>query len=100
MRLRASSNGTRAPRSSEANPSSTAWRNSNSQMASRADNYKILANDSMVNDRHLRGTLDWTPFTVTCAVPKTAKRLDLGFCFWGGGKVWIDMESVKFDIVK
>jgi RNA polymerase sigma factor (sigma-70 family) len=66
----------------------------------RADNYKILANDNMVKDHHLKGTLDWTPFTVTCAVPKTTTRLDLGFCFWGSGKVWIDMESVKFEIVK
>ncbi len=66
----------------------------------RAANSKILANDSMVNNSSLQGTRDWTQFSVTCKVPDETARLDVGFAFWGSGKVWIDMDSLKFDIVK
>jgi RNA polymerase sigma factor (sigma-70 family) len=62
--------------------------------------YKLLAQDSMVNDYSLRGTRDWTQFSVTCVVPKQTQYLRTGFGFYGSGKVWIDMNSLKCEIVK
>ena len=64
------------------------------------DWYKLLARHSMINDYSLKGTRDWTPFSVTCVIPKQTQYLRTGFNFHGGGKVWIDMDSLKFEIVK
>lgn len=62
--------------------------------------YKLLAKDSMFHDYSLKGTRDWTPFSVTCAVPKDTEYLDTGFNFFGSGKAWIDTDSVKLEIIK
>ncbi len=64
------------------------------------DWYKLLARHSMVNDHSLKGTRDWTPFSITCVIPKQTQYLRTGFAFHGSGKVWIDMDSLKFEIVK
>ncbi len=64
------------------------------------DWYKLLAWDSMVNNYSLKGNRDWTPFSVTCVIPKQTQYLRTGFTFHGGGKVWIDMHSLKCEIVK
>jgi hypothetical protein len=64
------------------------------------DWYKLLARDSMVNDYRFKGTCDWTPFSVTCVIPKQTQYLRTGFTFHGSGKVWIDMDSLKYEIVK
>ncbi len=67
----------------------------------RASNGRILVNDNMVKDhRTLKGTSDWTPFTVTCQVPQQTSKIDAGLVFWGTGKVWIDTNSIDFEIVK
>jgi hypothetical protein len=47
-----------------------------------------------------RGTHDWTPFSVTCAVPEKTEYLRTGFELYGGGKAWIDTNSIKFEIIK
>jgi hypothetical protein len=60
----------------------------------------VLTQDSMVNDHSLKGTRDWTQFTVTCAVPKQTGKIDTGLIFWGTGKVWIDTNSISVDIIK
>jgi RNA polymerase sigma factor (sigma-70 family) len=62
--------------------------------------YKLLAQHSMVNDYSLKGTRDWTRISVTCVIPKDTEYLHTGFNFFGSGKVWIDMDSVKLEIVK
>jgi RNA polymerase sigma factor (sigma-70 family) len=62
--------------------------------------YKRLANDSMVQDRSIRGTLNWTPFSLTCDIPKNTGHIETSFIFWGGGKVWIDTNSLELTIVK
>ena len=62
--------------------------------------YKLIAWGSMVNDYSLKGTRDWTPFSVTCVIPKETEYLRTGFTFHGSGKVWIDMDLLKFEIVK
>ena len=64
------------------------------------DWYKLLAQHSMVNNYSLKGTRDWTPFSATCVIPKQTQYLRTGFTFHGNGKVWIDMHSLKFEIVK
>ena len=61
---------------------------------------KILANDSMVNDHSLRGTLDWTPFSLTCDIPQNTSRISTSFLLSGSGKVWIDTNSLELTIVK
>ncbi len=60
---------------------------------------KRLATDSMVQDKSLRGTLDWTPFSLTCDIPKNTGHIETSFIFWGGGKVWIDTNSLELTIV-
>jgi len=61
---------------------------------------QLLAKDSMGNDQSLRGTLDWTPFSLTCEIPKNTMHIVFSFIFWGGGKVWIDTNSLELNIVK
>jgi hypothetical protein len=56
--------------------------------------------DSMSRDNSLTGTQDWTQFTVTCPIQKTAQHVDTPFILWGSGKAWIDMTSIKIEIVK
>jgi RNA polymerase sigma factor (sigma-70 family) len=60
----------------------------------------LLAKDSMYRDYQLKGTLGWTPFAVTCAVPADTEYIRTGFVFYGSGKAWIDMDSIKYEIVK
>ncbi len=61
-----------------------------------------IGNGKMLGAGHSRhyGTKDWTPFSNILVVPKKAEHLNVGFAFHGTGKVWIDKESVKFEIVK
>jgi hypothetical protein len=61
---------------------------------------KLLAKDSMVRDYSFKGTRDWTQFSVTCTVPDNTEYLDTGFNFFGSGKVWIDLDSVKYKIIR
>jgi RNA polymerase sigma factor (sigma-70 family) len=63
-------------------------------------NAKLLAQDSMVQDTSLRGTMDWTPFSLTCDLPKDTGLIVNSFIFWGGGKVWLDTNSLDLTIVK
>lgn len=60
---------------------------------------RIIAQDSMVRDHSLKGTLDWTQFSITCAIPKNTWHIDTSFIFWGSGKVWIDTNSLDFEII-
>jgi RNA polymerase sigma factor (sigma-70 family) len=61
---------------------------------------KLLAQDSMVRDFSLKGSRDWTQFFVTCVIPNETEYLDTGFNFFGSGKVWIDVNSIKLEIIK
>ena len=61
---------------------------------------KRLANDSMVHDNSIRGTLDWTPFSLTCEIPKNTGHIETSFIFWGSGRVWIDTNSLELTILK
>jgi len=61
---------------------------------------KRLAQDSMVKDNSIRGTLNWTPFSLTCDIPKNTGHIETSFIIWGSGKVWIDTNSLELTIVK
>ena len=61
---------------------------------------KLLAKENMVQDQSLRGTLDWTSFSLTCDIPKNTGRIVTSFIFSGSGKVWIDTNSLELTIVK
>lgn len=60
----------------------------------------VLARDSMYRDYSLKGTHDWTPFSVTCVIPDNTAYIRTGFVFSGSGKAWIDLDSIKYEIVK
>jgi len=60
----------------------------------------IVAKDKLAGGNTLKGTRDWTSFTVTCAIPDDAQHIDTAFIFYGSGKAWIDMDSLKFKIIK
>jgi RNA polymerase sigma factor (sigma-70 family) len=61
---------------------------------------KLLAKDSMVHDQSITGTLNWTPFSLTCDIPKNTGRIETSFVFSGSGKVWLDTNSLELAIVK
>ena len=56
--------------------------------------------DKLANGNMLKGTQDWTQFTVTCVIPDDINHIDTAFIFYGSGKAWIDMDSLKFKIIK
>jgi RNA polymerase sigma factor (sigma-70 family) len=66
----------------------------------KGPNFKLLAQDKQVDGHPIRGTTDWTQHTIICLIPKETQCLDTGFAFHGSGKVWIDMDSLKYEIVK
>jgi len=61
-------------------------------------NFKLLAEDSQARRRPIRGSSDWTQHSVTCFIPEETQCLDTGFSFSRSGKLWIDTESLKYEI--
>lgn len=61
-------------------------------------NAKIIAREQ--GDQPIRGTTDWTQHTFTCRIPPETDFINTGFNFSGGGKIWIDLDSIKFKIIK
>jgi RNA polymerase sigma factor (sigma-70 family) len=61
---------------------------------------RTLAQHSAFGRTQIRGTTDWAPHSVTCVIPEDTEDFQTAFFIFGSGKVWIDMDSVKFDIVK
>ena len=47
-----------------------------------------------------RGTADWRQYSVTCFIPEETEDFQTGFNIHGSGKLWIDMASIKCEIVK
>jgi len=52
-----------------------------------------------VQDHSISGTLNWTPFELTCEIPKDTGLIVNSFIFSGSGKVWIDTNSLELTIV-
>ena len=65
----------------------------------KGPNFQLLTSDDPSLRRHIRGTTDWTPRSVFCAIPLETQCLDTGFYFNGSGKIWIDMESLRYELV-
>jgi RNA polymerase sigma factor (sigma-70 family) len=60
--------------------------------------FKLLAQDKRVGGKLIRGTTGWSKLTILCEIPEGTQCLDTGFAFHGGGKVWIDMDSLQYEI--
>jgi RNA polymerase sigma factor (sigma-70 family) len=56
--------------------------------------------DRLTGNSNLKGTQDWIQFSVTCKIPDDINHIDTAFILSGGGKAWIDMDSLKLKIVK
>jgi RNA polymerase sigma factor (sigma-70 family) len=50
--------------------------------------------------RQLHGTADWQQYSVTTFVPAEARVVDWGFVMDAAGKFWVDMQSVKCEVVE
>ena len=61
---------------------------------------KLLAKDSVARNSSFKGTHEWTQFSVTCPIPEDTGYLLTGFNFLGSGKVWIDLDSIKYEIIR
>jgi len=61
---------------------------------------QTLAKHSAFGRTQIRGTTDWAPHSVTCDIPEDTEDFQTAFFIFGSGKLWIDMGSLKFDIVK
>ena len=61
--------------------------------------HKLLAQDRMDGGGGVHGTTDWTLRTITCRIPRDTQCLDTGFNFHGSGKVWLDLQSLKYENV-
>jgi RNA polymerase sigma factor (sigma-70 family) len=47
-----------------------------------------------------KGTAEWVQYSTTCVVPEGTQDFQTAFYMHGDGKLWIDENSVKFEIVK
>jgi hypothetical protein len=61
------------------------------------DNY--IAGEVAPARRPLKGTIDWRQYTVTTFVPPEAMAVDWGFVMDSTGKVWVDLQSAKCEVV-
>jgi RNA polymerase sigma factor (sigma-70 family) len=61
---------------------------------------QTLAKHSAFGRTQIRGTTDWAPHSVTCDIPEDTEDFQTAFFIFGSGKLWIDMGSLKFEIVK
>jgi len=62
-------------------------------------NFKLLAQDSQARRRPIRGSQDWKEYSILCDIPEETECLDTGFSFSGKGRIWIDRESLKYEII-
>jgi hypothetical protein len=49
--------------------------------------------------RPLKGTMDWKQYSITAYVPPDAMAVGVGFVLDGTGKMWVDLDSVKCEVV-
>jgi len=65
----------------------------------KGPNFKLLTSDDPAIRRHIRGTTDWIQKSVFCEIPSETQCLDTGFYFNGSGKIWIDMQSLQYELI-
>jgi len=61
---------------------------------------KRLADHNARNKRQIRGTTDWAEHSVTCWIPEETQDFQTGFFLFGGGTLWLDMDTFKCEIVE
>ena len=61
---------------------------------------QTLAKHSAFGRTQIRDTTDWAQHSVTCVIPEDTQDFQTAFFIFGSGKLWIDMDSLKFEIVK
>jgi RNA polymerase sigma factor (sigma-70 family) len=61
---------------------------------------QTLAKHSAFGKTQIRNTSDWAEHSITCVVPKDTEDFQTGFFIFGPGKLWLDMDSFKCEIVK
>jgi hypothetical protein len=49
--------------------------------------------------RSIIGTIDWQEYTIETDAPPDSQSLDIGALLYGEGKIWVDLDSVRCDIV-
>ena len=60
------------------------------------DGTQTVARDAM-EDRPVRGTTDWTEYTIRLPVSAAGRTLFFGALLWGTGKVWVDDLQLLVD---
>jgi len=60
---------------------------------------KHIAQEKASDGYPNRGTSGWKLRVTTCWIPKETQYIDTGFSFYGTGKAWIDLDSLKYEIV-
>jgi hypothetical protein len=76
------------------------WMRVDGAPAPGAQTPKTLAFDNMQN-RPIKGTSDWTPYSVVLDVPTEARAIGFGILLHGAGRAWMDglrLESVGSDV--
>ena len=61
---------------------------------------RTLAKHSAFGKTQIRDTSDWAEHSITCVIPKDTEDFQTGFFIFGPGKLWLDMDSFKCEIVK
>jgi hypothetical protein len=61
---------------------------------------QTLAKHSAFGKTQIRDTSDWAEHSITCVVPEDTEDFQTGFFIFGPGKLWLDMDSFKCEIVK
>jgi RNA polymerase sigma factor (sigma-70 family) len=61
---------------------------------------QTLAKHSAFGKTQIRDTSNWAEHSITCVVPEDTEDFQTGFFIFGPGKLWLDMDSFKCEIVK
>jgi len=61
-------------------------------------NGTVIAHEQ--GNKSIKGTTDWTEHTFTCRIPENSDFINNGFNFFGSGRLWIDTDSIKYEIVQ
>jgi RNA polymerase sigma factor (sigma-70 family) len=62
--------------------------------------YGKIAQEQQLDNHPIYGTTDWTEHIIICDIPQKTQYIGTGFSCRFSGKVWIDMDSLKYEIVK
>lgn len=61
---------------------------------------RYIAGEVAPARRPIRGTTDWTKYTLEVPVPREAMAIGTGFVMDGMGKIWIDLETTQVELIE